>query len=141
MYNGIEKVWFAVMMDREDQDWGWGSADLSEAKAMLREALKRNPEAYIVVIDDGSDPVAVDEITADDLNEEGMKYISLDNGNTYLTADEAMQEITDRNLWEQVVELMDDDTREQVHAELAPCTEEEFLTRYLELAPADLIVG
>lgn len=138
MYNGIEKVWFAVMMDRDDQDWGYGSADLNEAKVMLREALKNHPEAYIVVIDDGSDPVAVEEITADDLPD---NEISLDNGNTFLTAHEAMQEIKERNLWAQVVELMDDDTREQVNAELAPCTEEEFLARYLELAPADLIVG
>lgn len=30
---------------------------------------------------------------------------------------------------------MDDDKREQVHAELAPCTNEEFLKRYLELDP------
>lgn len=30
---------------------------------------------------------------------------------------------------------MDDDIRETVHFELAPCTPEEFLTRYLELDP------
>ena len=30
---------------------------------------------------------------------------------------------------------MDDDIREQVHGELAPCTPEEFLKRYLELDP------
>lgn len=70
-----------------------------------------------------------------------VNKVSLDNGNTYMTAHEAMQEIKERNLWEQVVELMNDDTREQVNAELAPCTEEEFLTRYLELAPTDLIIG
>lgn len=28
---------------------------------------------------------------------------------------------------------MDDDIREKVHHELAPCTNEEFLNRYLEL--------
>lgn len=138
MYNEIEKVWFAVMMDRDDQEWGYGSADLPEAQKMLREALKNHPDAYIVVIDDGDDPVAVEEITADDLPD---NEISLDNGNTFLTAHEAMQEIKERNLWDAIVELMDDDTREQVNAELAPCTEEEFLARYLELAPADLIVG
>lgn len=31
------------------------------------------------------------------------------------------------------VSLMDDDIREQVHAELAPCTEQEFLDAYCEL--------
>lgn len=32
-----------------------------------------------------------------------------------------------------LVNYMDDELREQVHMELAPCTEEEFLTRYIEL--------
>ena len=31
------------------------------------------------------------------------------------------------------VSMMDDETLEQVHAELSPCTDEEFLTRYQEL--------
>lgn len=31
------------------------------------------------------------------------------------------------------VSLMDDDIREQVHAELAPCAEQEFLDAYCEL--------
>lgn len=30
------------------------------------------------------------------------------------------------------VSLMDDDIREQVHADLAPCTEQEFLDAYCE---------
>lgn len=30
---------------------------------------------------------------------------------------------------------MDDDVREAVHVELAPCSPEEFLIRYLELDP------
>lgn len=37
--------------------------------------------------------------------------------------------------WDAIVSYMDDDLREQVHAELAPCTNEEFLNRYLELDP------
>ena len=37
------------------------------------------------------------------------------------------------NEFEAYVALMDDEIREQVHSELAPCTEEEFLTRYQEL--------
>lgn len=35
--------------------------------------------------------------------------------------------------FEAYVSLMDDELREQVHAELAPCTDEEFLERYQEL--------
>lgn len=47
--------------------------------------------------------------------------------------------------WQEALDLlatyMDDDIREQVHSELAPCLPEEFLARYLELAPgfADLL--
>lgn len=37
--------------------------------------------------------------------------------------------------WLAIVNLMDDDIRERVAFELAPCTEEEFLKRYLELDP------
>lgn len=35
--------------------------------------------------------------------------------------------------FEVYVTMMDDEIREQVHAELAPCADEEFLTRYQEL--------
>lgn len=70
-----------------------------------------------------------------------MKQISLDNGHSYMTAAEAMPEITECNLWDAFVDMMDDDTREAVHAELAPCTELDFLARYLELAPYDLVLG
>ena len=69
------------------------------------------------------------------------KEISLDNGITYMAAEEAMDEINARNLWEVVVQMMDDETREPVHGELAPCTDAEFLARYLEIAPEDLIIG
>ena len=34
-----------------------------------------------------------------------------------------------------IVNLMDDEIREQVHRELAPCTDMEFLRRYVELDP------
>ncbi|WP_418311438.1 hypothetical protein [Phocaeicola sp.] len=37
--------------------------------------------------------------------------------------------------WEAIVNMMDDDIRECVADELAPCTNEEFLKRYLELDP------
>ena len=67
--------------------------------------------------------------------------ISLNNGSAYMNAEDAMPEIIKRGLWKTVVEFMDDETRERVHAELAPCTELEFLRRYLELAPSDLVIG
>lgn len=34
-----------------------------------------------------------------------------------------------------IATYMDDEIREQVHSELAPCTPEAFLNRYLELEP------
>ena len=43
---------------------------------------------------------------------------------------------TYNKVFDQLVALMDDDIREQVHRELAPCSNEEFLSRYLELDPA-----
>jgi len=35
--------------------------------------------------------------------------------------------------WETVIHYMDDEIREQIHSELTPCINEEFLTRYMEL--------
>lgn len=70
-----------------------------------------------------------------------MRKMSLDNGVTWMTADEAMPAVEYRDLWDAVVGYMDDATRERVHAELAPCTERVFLCRYLELATEDLVVG
>lgn len=69
--------------------------------------------------------------------EHKMKRISIDNGATYCTPAEALEAVT----IDQLAQYMDDDTRESVHAELAPCTDEEFLIRYLELASDDLIFG
>ena len=34
--------------------------------------------------------------------------------------------------WDIAVEMMDDEIRERIHAELAPCSEEEFLAAYME---------
>lgn len=42
--------------------------------------------------------------------------------------------------WENIVQYMYDNYREDVHAELAPCTEAEFLTRYIELDKVFYIV-
>ena len=42
--------------------------------------------------------------------------------------------------WESIVSYMYDNYREDIHMELAPCTEAEFLTRYLELDKAFYVV-
>lgn len=66
--------------------------------------------------------------------------ISLDNGRTWKTASEAMSEINERNLWDSIVNMMDDEIREAVHADCAPCTNEEFLNEYLHRVDG-LIIG
>lgn len=43
--------------------------------------------------------------------------------------------------WDAIVAVMNDEIREQVHGELAPCSDAEFLARYLELATEPLVVG
>lgn len=67
--------------------------------------------------------------------------ISLDNGRTWMTAEEAMDEINERNLWDVIVNMMDDDIREAVNADLAPCTDEEFLAGYLRRSDDGLVIG
>ena len=42
------------------------------------------------------------------------------------------QEIIDNGCYNAAVALMDDEIREAVHADLAPCTEIEFLTEYMK---------
>ena len=66
-----------------------------------------------------------------------MKRISIDNGTTYTTPAEAIKAVG----MDTIANYMDDDTREAVHNELAPCSDIEFLSRYLELAKDDLIIG
>lgn len=75
----------------------------------------------------------------DGIIEEGgkMARISIDNGATYTTAADALETIG----IDTIAEYMDDDIREEVHDQIAPCTEEEFLEKYLEMAEGDLIIG
>ena len=85
-----------------------------------------------------------------------MTQISLDNGATYMDAAETIEHIstqrsgmlTDEELeqrrkdwWTIITDSMDDETREAVSFNLAPCTDEEFLAEYLRRAPHDLVIG
>jgi hypothetical protein len=65
-------LWYAVMENMEDSDWGFGSRDLVVAKAMAQN-YNSDGGAYIVVIDDGADPVAVDEIHDIDITDEEIR--------------------------------------------------------------------
>ena len=42
--------------------------------------------------------------------------------------------------WDTIVSYMNDDIREQIHGEIAPCTEETFWERYIELDPKNEIL-
>lgn len=80
-----------------------------------------------------------------------MKQISLNNGNTYMTAAEAIEAIYSgktRISWDTIVWYMDDETRERAVNEANYPTEcderteqEIFLTCYLDLAETDLVIG
>lgn len=101
---------------------------------------KRRSEAYVVYADaeDGIVDLDTSEFVTDLLTE---KQISLDNGIHFMTAEEAMPEIEEKGLWDVVAEYMEDDAREEANREIAPCTELEFLKKYLEIATEDLVIG
>jgi hypothetical protein len=44
------KTWYAVMENKTDSDWGFGSYDLNEAKEMLKQ--QDWTDGYILEIDD-----------------------------------------------------------------------------------------
>jgi len=61
-----------------------------------------------------------------------------------LTADELLDVVADPEAgisWDTIVNYMDDDIREYVHRDIAPCSELDFLNRYLEVSPDDLIIN
>ncbi len=58
----MEKYWYAVQTDSEDNDWGYGSYDLGEAKAMAKEY----EDGQIAVISEDGDPICVAIITKED---------------------------------------------------------------------------
>ena len=97
------KLWYAVMEDRNDTDWGYGSYDRQEAESM---ALEMGPDAYIAVINNEGDPVCVEEISQEDF---GMKtmYAIRDVAYDYDMTDEP----TDHHIFEA-------DNMEAINAEL-----------------------
>ena len=66
-----------------------------------------------------------------------MKSISINNGHSFCAAEDAIAAVG----FDLIVASMDDETRESIHNKLAPCSEIEFLTAYLEVAPEDIIIG
>lgn len=66
-----------------------------------------------------------------------MANISINNGRSYCSPTEAVSAVA----WDEIVSYMDADTREAAHANVAPCSNVEYLTEYLRIASADLIIG
>ena len=55
----MEKRWYAVMRDRDDQDWGTGANTLDEAMEMAR---KTGAEYIAVIEGEGNEAICVEEI-------------------------------------------------------------------------------
>ena len=114
--------------DREDAAYYAGVKRRSE---MLAEIAASDVE--YVTYGDGDLGVPVSKADAmEDIA--SMDPLSIGDGTWYPCAgpvsDEA-EEIVARGLYEAAVGLMDDDLRERLHAELAPCSDAAFLTAYM----------
>lgn len=59
----VDRIWYAVLQDSQDSDWGTGSYDLEEAK---KKCLACGGDAYIAVISEGNDPICIEEIRQED---------------------------------------------------------------------------
>ena len=57
------KIWYAILKDSDDFDWGTGTYDKDEAISRVKSMLGEYPDAYIAVIQEGTNPVCIDEIT------------------------------------------------------------------------------
>jgi len=68
------------------------------------------------------------------------KLVSVNNGATWQLADE-LSDDTLAEHWAAIVNVMDGDTARRVHSDHAPCSNREFLKRYLQSAPDHLILG
>lgn len=55
----MKNIWYAVLKDREDNDWGSGSYDYDKAVQMVISNRDIYPDAYIAVIEEGNDPICI----------------------------------------------------------------------------------
>ena len=69
--------WYAVCRNQEDNDWGYGSNDIIVAKAMAQNMQRNgNPDAVIVVVDDGDDSIAINEYQNFVLDDEDIREVA-----------------------------------------------------------------
>lgn len=79
------KLWYAVLMDKDDNDWGYGSFNEEEAYKMVKPFIKDG--GYIAVIDDSNDPICIKEIH----EFENEKLITYSYGDYYTTGFEYVE--------------------------------------------------
>ena len=108
----------------------WGE-DTTEDTVITTEEIERLAAEWGKPVEE-----LMDQLTENEEEDPTMKRISIDNGANYITPEEAVQS----GLWDAIVNFMDDDTREAVAYE-GYDDNVAFLTRYLELADDDLIIG
>lgn len=110
------------------QDFG----DYGEVRRLPIEQAEKTPDVW--------DWEFVEKVELEDPTDWGSGSISLDGGNTFLSAEEAMGEIRRRRLWDYIYEEMDEEIRDIVE-DMELEDELEFLSEYLRLAEDDLIIG
>lgn len=117
------------------QEW-----DMDDCKALC-EALDMGDEWEAA--DGETFEAVVEKAVAIALNDSKPVYLSIDNGVSFIAVDEDadLQSAIDKIGWGEIVSFMDDDARERANGDVAPCTELEFLKRYLEIAPCSLVIG
>lgn len=59
-----KKLWYAIQIGADDNDWGYGFETMEEAEAKAQEIAQDHPEdlVRIAVIEEGNDPICIDEI-------------------------------------------------------------------------------
>jgi len=88
------------------------------------------PENADEIINDVNDRL---DAYAEQNGDEDAAYFSERLWEFYCTSDEMIAHILDNNLFDAAVQLMDDELRERVHADLAPCSMFIFLLEYMRL--------
>ena len=58
-----DTIWYALMQDNDDTDWGTGTRNKAEAIERIKSWREDYPDAYIAVIDEsGNEPICIEEI-------------------------------------------------------------------------------
>lgn len=135
--NNLCLEWERYVPDLEDETL----LQLLIDEDFLRHDVRQDQIAFILV---GPEVMEIEESETgyplgrvEVLEYDAHARISIDNGRTFIAPEEAIA----LEGWDVIAHYMDDDVRESVHRDLAPCSRLDFLTAYLRRAKADLIIG